>query len=81
MQYRTGPSNESKSREVQKVETSKDFKDKDKLKCYRFGDSRHLADKCPFKTKECYRCKKVGHVIRMCKAQEKSSGGDVTSKM
>ena len=72
MQNHTGPFSGSTSREVHKVETSKDFKDKDKLKCYRCGDSRHLADQCSFKTKECYGCKKVGHVRRMCKAQEKS---------
>ena len=46
-----------------------------KLKCYRFGDEQHLTNKCPFKSKECYACKKTGHVKRICKAQEKGVGG------
>ena len=29
-----------------------------KKECYRCGSVRHLADKCPFKDKECFGCKK-----------------------
>ena len=54
--------------EVLKVETKVDGKNETKLRCYRCGDSRHLADKCYFKSKVCYGCQKTGHSKRMCKA-------------
>jgi hypothetical protein len=38
--------------------------------CYRCGDTRHLADTCPFRTRECFACKKMGHVRKMCKSSE-----------
>ena len=41
-----------------------------KLKCYRCGDSKHLADKCPFKSKICYGCKKPGHLKRNCRERQ-----------
>ena len=38
--------------------------------CFRCGDPRHMADTCPFKLKECFGCKKVGHTRRMCRSSE-----------
>ncbi len=35
--------------------------------CYRCGNTRHLADKCPFKSKECFGCKQIGHAKRKCR--------------
>ena len=35
--------------------------------CFRCGSPKHLADACPFKTKECFGCKQIGHVKRMCR--------------
>ena len=36
--------------------------------CYRCGSGRHLADRCPFKTQECFNCKQVGHTKRKCRS-------------
>ena len=47
--------------------------------CFRCGNPRHLADACPFKTKECFGCKKVGHVKRMCR-QGQAGKGDPKKK-
>ena len=66
MQVRTG----NETHEVHRVEPPKNDSP-GKAKCYRCGDHRHMADKCPFKAKECYGCKKTGHIKRMCKASER----------
>ena len=42
--------------------------------CYRCGSGRHLADRCPFKTQECFTCKQVGHTKRKCR----SSGSSIS---
>ena len=41
--------------------------------CYRCGD-RHLASQCKFRTAECHRCHKTGHIAKVCKSkpEEKS---------
>ena len=36
--------------------------------CYRCGDSRHLADACPFKLRKCYACDRIGHTRRRCRS-------------
>ena len=41
--------------------------------CFRCGSSRHLADTCPFKSKECFGCKKMGHTKRMCRSSQSGS--------
>ena len=35
--------------------------------CWRCGSLRHLADKCPMKTKYCFECKEMGHAKKKCK--------------
>ncbi|XP_064470040.1 uncharacterized protein K02A2.6-like [Ornithodoros turicata] len=37
-----------------------------KSMCIRCGRSDHGAPACPFKTTECHRCKKKGHLAKMC---------------
>ena len=43
----------------------------DKLRCYRCNDTKHLADKCPFKSNMCYFCNETGHLKRVCKKAAK----------
>ena len=38
----------------------------DRRECYRCGSSKHLADACIYKNKECFGCKRTGHVRRKC---------------
>ena len=38
--------------------------------CYRCGNPKHMADVCPFKDKECFNCRKIGHTHRKCKGGE-----------
>ena len=37
------------------------------LKCYRC-DGRHKANDCPFKSKDCYVCKKEIHIAKVCRS-------------
>ncbi|UYV71831.1 K02A2.6-like [Cordylochernes scorpioides] len=38
-------------------------------RCYRCGErNSHLAPACPHKSKACYKCKKIGHLSKVCKA-------------
>ena len=48
--------------------------------CYRCGD-RHLASQCKFRTAECHRCHKTGHIAKVCKSksEEKSHHSDKKS--
>lgn len=46
--------------------------------CFRCGSNRHLADGCPFKNRECFACKQVGHIRKKChssSSRRKSSNG------
>ena len=45
-----------------------------KRECYRCGNRTHLADTCPFKGKECFKCRKIGHTMRMCRGEKKFVG-------
>ena len=45
-----------------------------KTRCFRCGDGRHLADKCPFKSKICYACKKPGHLKKVCREGKQGDG-------
>ena len=38
-----------------------------KRECYRCGSNRHMADGCPFKLKECFGCKQIGHIKKKCR--------------
>ena len=38
------------------------------LKCYRCN-GRHKANDCQFKSKECYVCKKKGHIAKVCRSK------------
>ena len=68
VQVRTG----NETHEVHRVEPPKNDSP-GKAKCYRCGDHSHIADKCPFKAKECYGCKKTGHeCARQAKGEEMS---------
>jgi hypothetical protein len=33
----------------------------DQKECFRCGNKSHLANQCPFRNAECFRCKRVGH--------------------
>lgn len=40
--------------------------------CYRCGYSNHSQDECFYKNEKCSFCEKVGHLIRVCKARQRS---------
>ncbi len=42
--------------------------------CMRCGVSSHRSDECSFKTAECYKCGKTGHICRICKSKAKEQG-------
>lgn len=42
--------------------------------CYRCGGD-HLATSCKFKGVECHRCKKKGHIARVCRSSKEASKG------
>ena len=35
--------------------------------CYRCSGA-HKQDQCPFKGEECFKCKNIGHISKMCKS-------------
>jgi predicted aspartyl protease len=41
-------------------------------KCFRCGDTRHKANSCLFKDKECFFCKKKGHISKVCASKKRS---------
>ena len=41
-------------------------------KCFRCGDQRHKPEECIFKDKDCYFCKKKGHISKVCMAKKRS---------
>ncbi|XP_063827114.1 uncharacterized protein LOC135076618 [Ostrinia nubilalis] len=41
--------------------------------CFACGDYRHRRNECKFKEYECSRCKKVGHLRRMCPENSKTA--------
>ena len=42
-----------------------------KRECYRCGGTRHLADACAFKNKECFGCKQIGHIRKKCHSSKR----------
>ena len=62
--------------EVHSIQSRRGRKDSSRKRgkptCYRCG-GEHLAPSCRFKETECHRCKKVGHIAKMCKT--KTAGG------
>ena len=45
------------------------------IKCYRCGNNTHDASQCRFKNYVCHRCKKRGHISRVCRAPRGGAGG------
>uniref|UniRef100_A0A1I8JIB2 CCHC-type domain-containing protein n=1 Tax=Macrostomum lignano TaxID=282301 RepID=A0A1I8JIB2_9PLAT len=45
-------------------------------KCFRCLSTRHLADKCPFIKKACFKCGKLGHTAAACRRGAGVSGAD-----
>ena len=41
-------------------------------KCFRCGDTRHKAPSCFYKDKECFLCKKKGHIAKVCASKKRS---------
>ena len=37
--------------------------------CYRCGANTHVATECQFKKETCHKCRKKGHIQRVCRAQ------------
>ena len=42
--------------------------------CYRCGESKHSETDCPFKEKECFFCRKTGHISRICRLKKNTKG-------
>ena len=57
------PSNPEEFKEVRKINVSIP-----NLKCYRCN-GRHKVNDCPFKSKECYFCKKKGQIAEVCRSK------------
>ena len=49
--------------------------------CYRCGSNRHLADGYPFKLKECFGCKQIGHIKKKCRSGSSRTGFKGNSSM
>ena len=45
--------------------------------CYRCSGA-HKQEQCPFKGAECFKCKKIGHISKMCKFNKKIGSKDST---
>ena len=45
--------------------------------CYRCSGA-HKQEQCPFKGAECFKCKKIGHISKMCKSNKKIGSKDST---
>ena len=41
--------------------------------CYRCGGQRHSAPECKFRTGECRRCHKTGHIAQVCRSKGQSN--------
>ena len=42
-------------------------------RCFRCGDMKHKQQNCFFKEKECFTCKKKGHISKVCMGKKKSA--------
>lgn len=40
--------------------------------CYRCGKKTHEPSRCPFRTKDCFYCKKRGHTQAVCRSKQKA---------
>ena len=50
-----------------------EHKDENKVKdCYRCG-GKHDPTKCRFGTETCYKCGKIGHMVKVCRSSKKIS--------
>ena len=38
--------------------------------CHRCGRTAHKAEECPFKSSECFNCKKIGHLAGVCRQKQ-----------
>lgn len=38
---------------------------------------QHRREECPFKDSECYKCKKIGHIARVCRAENSQGIGQL----
>lgn len=50
--------------------------------CWRCGKHNHDAEKCYYKTAECFKCKQIGHISKMCpgKQANEQKGGEMQPK-
>ena len=42
------------------------------------GSTRHLADACAFKNKECFGCKQIGHIRKKCHSSKRRTWPSAT---
>ena len=55
------------NKKKEKVESAKD-KVKSKRPCYRCGSNLHSSEECQFRNENCRKCRKVGHIQRVCRS-------------
>jgi hypothetical protein len=53
----------------------------EKEACYRCGDPKHRAPDCSFRDKECFLCKKKGHISRVCSQRKKAGKSSSIHKL
>lgn len=77
VQYKNKP-NWKKGKEEKKVSGNSNGKEEKKVsgnsnKCFRCGDSRHLANSCKFINTKCNFCNRKGHLEKVCFRKKKAS--------